>query len=294
MSLDTRVPAKVHRQTLTAAAITLWLAGAAGLDAQQARAPGLARAAAPLDPSGVWVSVVTEDWKWRMPTPAKGDTLGIPLNEAGRRTAGSWDYAKDNDAGNECKAYGAGGIMRMPTRLRISWVDDQTLKIETDAGRQTRLLHFDRSRQLAGPRALQGHSVAEWVDVFRGRGAGPPPAVRHWRHARRHDASERRVLAEEWRAVQPECHRDRVLRPGGRPRRDTVDDREDLCLANIASGKSFDAGAVAGDSMLMVTSPGRSPQSVSPRRRAETCCSRSLPCATSWASRSFESALSPI
>ena len=177
MSLDTRVPAKVHRErTLTAAAITLWLAGAAGLDAQQARAPGLARAAAPFDPSGVWVSVVTEDWKWRMPTPARGDTLGIPLNEAGRRTAGSWDYAKDNTAGNECKAYGAGGIMRMPTRLRIGWVDDQTLKIETDAGRQTRLLHFDRSRQLAGPRTLQGHSVAEWVDVFRGRGAGPPPA----------------------------------------------------------------------------------------------------------------------
>jgi hypothetical protein len=55
-------------------------------------------------------------------------------------------------------------------------VDDRTLKIETDAGRQTRLLHFDRARQPSGPRSLQGHSVAEWVDVFRGRGTGAPPA----------------------------------------------------------------------------------------------------------------------
>jgi hypothetical protein len=89
--------------------------------------------------------------------------------------ADAWDHAKDEAAGSACKAYGAGGIMRMPTRLRISWVDGQSLRIETDAGRQTRLLHFDRSRQPAGPRTLQGHSVAEWVDVFRGRGAGAPP-----------------------------------------------------------------------------------------------------------------------
>jgi hypothetical protein len=164
----------MRRGVLTALAAVL--AGVAGLYAQQPRAPGSARSAAPFDPTGVWVSVVTEDWKWRMPTPAKGDTLGIPLNEAGRRAAVSWDYAKDKAAGHECKAYGAGGIMRMPTRLRIGWVDDQTMKIESDAGRQTRLVHFDRSRQPSGPRTLQGHSVAEWVDVFRGRGTAAPPA----------------------------------------------------------------------------------------------------------------------
>jgi hypothetical protein len=164
----------LRRGALTALAAAL--AGVVGLYAQQPRASDSARSAAPFDPTGVWVSVVTEDWKWRMPTPARGDTLGIPLNEAGRRTAGSWDYAKDKAAGHECKAYGAGGIMRMPTRLRIGWVDDRTMKIETDAGKQTRLLHFDRSRQPSGPPTRQGHSVAEWVDVFRGRGTGAPPA----------------------------------------------------------------------------------------------------------------------
>ena len=107
-----------------------------------------------------------------MVTPAKGDVLGIPLNPQGLQIARAWDYAKDMAAGNECKAYGAGGIMRMPTRLRIGWQDDDTLKIETDAGQQTRLLFFDTSRQPSGPRTLQGHSVAEWTDVFTGGGRG--------------------------------------------------------------------------------------------------------------------------
>ena len=168
------------------------LAGALGLvlvtslAAQQpaAPAPGSARASAPLDLAGYWVSVVTEDWRWRMTTPARGDTLGIPVNPEGQKAADAWDYARDMAAGNQCKAYGAGGIMRMPTRLRIGWQDDSTLKIETDAGQQTRLLHFDRSAA-TGARSLQGHSTAEWVDVLGagrggGRGAAPgrgaPPA----------------------------------------------------------------------------------------------------------------------
>jgi hypothetical protein len=131
-----------------------------------------ARSIAPFDPTGVWVSVVTEDWRWRMVTPGKGDVLGIPLNPRGLQIANAWDYARDTAAGNACKAYGAGGIMRMPTRLRIGWQDDHTLKIETDAGQQTRLLFFDTSRRPSGPPTLQGHSVAEWVDVFTAGGRG--------------------------------------------------------------------------------------------------------------------------
>jgi len=134
--------------------------------------PASARATAPFDPTGVWVSVVTEDWRWRMVTPGKGDVLGIPVNPQGLQIARAWDYARDMAAGNACKAYGAGGIMRMPTRLRIGWQDDHTLKIETDAGQQTKLLFFDRSRQPSGPRTLQGHSVAEWTDIFTGGGRG--------------------------------------------------------------------------------------------------------------------------
>jgi hypothetical protein len=137
-----------------------------------APAPASARATAPFDPTGVWVSVVTEDWRWRMVTPGKGDVLGIPLNAQGLQIARAWDYAKDMAAGNQCKAYGAGGIMRLPTRLRIGWQDHNTLRIDTDAGQQTKLLFFDASRQPSSPRTLQGHSVAEWRDVFTGGGRG--------------------------------------------------------------------------------------------------------------------------
>ena len=47
------------------------------------------RTAAPIDLTGNWVSVVTEEWLWRMTTPRKGDYTSIPLSEEGRRVADS-------------------------------------------------------------------------------------------------------------------------------------------------------------------------------------------------------------
>jgi hypothetical protein len=138
---------------------------------QPARSP---RAAAPIDLTGYWVAVVTEDWRWRMATPAKGDTIGIPYNPDGQKITQAWDWAKDTAAGNQCKAYGAGAIMRMPTRLHITWQDDNTMRIDADAGQQMKLLHFNATNPTTGTRTLQGYSAAEWVDVYRGRGAAPP------------------------------------------------------------------------------------------------------------------------
>jgi hypothetical protein len=121
--------------------------------------PSTAKAAAPFDITGYWVSVVTEDWRWRM-FPNKGDYAGVPLNPEGRRVADGWDPAKDQASGEECKAYGAPGIMRIPGRFRITWQDDQTLKIEADAGTQTRLLHFANLQNQG--EGWQGASKAEW------------------------------------------------------------------------------------------------------------------------------------
>src|SRR5215831_21098948 len=100
------------------------------------------RAAAPVDLTGQWVAVISEDWRWRMITPPKGDIVSIPLNLEGQRAAEAWDPAKDERDGEQCKAYGAPGLMRGPIRMRISWLDDRTLKLETDYGMQTRMLHF--------------------------------------------------------------------------------------------------------------------------------------------------------
>lgn len=190
-------------------ALLLGLAAAAPVFAQSGAPPGAAqrgparpaaaadaRAMAPLDLTGYWVSVVTEDWRFRMLTPDRGDFPGVPLNAAGVALANRWDPAHDEAAGEQCKSYGAAAIMRVPTRLHIGWVDGNTLRIDTDAGEQTRILHFVASpggepppdwssASLAShiPSAtpsLQGYSVADWeglrprggfVTVVRGVGS---------------------------------------------------------------------------------------------------------------------------
>src|SRR3990172_1731909 len=60
------------------------LAFSASLLAQgRGQPPASPRAAAPADFTGAWVSVITEDWRWRMVTPARGDFASIPLNAEG-------------------------------------------------------------------------------------------------------------------------------------------------------------------------------------------------------------------
>src|SRR5215207_6651878 len=125
-------------------------------------APRTGRQLAPVDLTGTWVAVVTEDWRWRMVTPPKGDVASIPVNAEGRKAAESWNLEADVAAGNACKAYGAAGLMRQPGRVRISWQDDQTLKFEFDAGTQTRLLNFDAAKSAPAERSLQGFSMALW------------------------------------------------------------------------------------------------------------------------------------
>jgi hypothetical protein len=135
--------------------------------------PGTARAAAPVDLTGYWSAIVSEDWRWRMVTPLKGDFASVPLSPEGRKVAESWNPAADEAAGLRCKAYGAAAIMRVPGRAHITWQDDNTLKIELDAGTQTRLLHFAAPPAGAMP-SWQGVSVANWERAP--QGAGVPEA----------------------------------------------------------------------------------------------------------------------
>jgi hypothetical protein len=134
------------------------------------------RTQGPMDLSGYWVAIVTEDWRYRMLTPDKGDYPGLPLNAAGRAIANSWDPDKDAADGNACKSYGAGAIMRVPMRLHITWVDDNTLKVETDAGEQTRVFHFYSDGPAGAPPLLQGYSVATY-EGMRPRGFVVPVAA---------------------------------------------------------------------------------------------------------------------
>ncbi len=112
-----------------------------------------------------------------MVTPPKGDYASLPINDAARKVADAWDPAKDEREGNACKAYGGAAIMRMPTRLHITWQDANTLKIETDAGTQTRILRFGDSA-IEAPPSWQGRSKATWEflgqvqNAARGQGGG--------------------------------------------------------------------------------------------------------------------------
>lgn len=139
----------------------------AGPDAAVRPAP-TPRETAPLDFTGYWVSVVTEDWRYRMVMPLQGDYGSVPLNAAGRQAADTW---RPEHAGG-CEAFGAGSGMRAPGRLRIAWENDSTLTVETEAGQQTRRLHFGPPPP-AGPPSWQGLSVARWdgpadvIDVLR-------------------------------------------------------------------------------------------------------------------------------
>jgi hypothetical protein len=113
----------------------------------------------PIDLTGVWVSIVNEEWRWRMMTPPKGDYASVPLNPEGKAKADTWDVSQDGS----CKAVGAAGLLRMPTRVRISWAAPDVLKFETDTGVQTRMLYFNPAKAPAtGTRTLQGRSIAVW------------------------------------------------------------------------------------------------------------------------------------
>jgi len=148
------------------AAFTLSAALATAAEAQprgnaQSQPPASGRAAAPFDITGHWVSLITDDWVYRMITPAKGDVSYVPLNAEGRRVAEAWDPARDEAAGEECKGYAAPAIMRLPSRIEITWQDDDTLKLDIDTGMQTRLFHFGQSEP-QGARSWQGWSSASW------------------------------------------------------------------------------------------------------------------------------------
>ena len=169
------MPRTLSTKTGLARAVSL---GVIAVTAAYSQGPGgppqaakTAKAAALYDITGYWVSVVTEDWRFRMVTPPKGDYTGVSLNAQGRKLADAWDPQKDEAAGDQCKSYGAPNLMRLPGRLHITWQDEETLKVEADAGQQTRVFHFTSADDPAS--SWQGSSKAVWEIVPAGRGAAP-------------------------------------------------------------------------------------------------------------------------
>jgi hypothetical protein len=128
------------------------------------------RTPAPYDLSGYWVAVVTDDWRYRMLTPPKGNADYMPVNAEARKVMDAWDPAKDEASGEACRGYGAAGIMRLPGRLHITWENDNTLKMDLDTGTQTRRFVFGAAPPPAGEPTWQGSSTARWMSPPVGRG----------------------------------------------------------------------------------------------------------------------------
>ena len=121
--------------------------------------------------------------------------LALPHGDARqRRLSGRADDARRGEGrgrvgpgvptpppGNQCRSYGAAAIMRVPGRVHITWPDDNTLRLETDAGTQVRTFRFEPSsgryrRRRTASRAGRASSVAQWETPGAGRGgrgAGP-------------------------------------------------------------------------------------------------------------------------
>jgi hypothetical protein len=176
------------RLTVVATGALLVMLGALPGAAQPPGPPGAgaepaksARDAAPVDLTGYWVSLVTEDWIERMSpdSPPSGTGGGFGRRGGGAQPAPDLPVSNPDEP---CRVYGAGGSLRVPGRLHITWLDDDTLGIEMDAGSQRRVLNFDTALARADEPSLQGYSVAAWEtpEPRRGfRGGGPaaePPA----------------------------------------------------------------------------------------------------------------------
>jgi hypothetical protein len=104
----------------------------------------------------------------------KGDYGYLTLNAEGRKVGDTWDPAKDEAAGEQCRTYGAVGVMRLPTRLHITWESDDTLRIDADAGTQTRTLHFGGAVPQGQEPSWQGYSIARWEFEGPRGGRGQP------------------------------------------------------------------------------------------------------------------------
>jgi len=233
----------------------LWMLFGAVVSAQQGGATRSARDRAPIDLTGYWVSYVTENWRYRMVTPAKGEYRRIPSSRAALPIINAWDPVADERAGNQCKSYGAGNVMSVPGRLHITWQDADTLKIETDAGTQTRLFHFvPRASPTAapGPSSWQGESAATWE-----------PAA---------DGGSLRVVTSNLRAG--------YLRKNGVPYSERATVTEHFDLAPLAdNGKLLLVTTIVDDPVYLT-----GPYVVSPHFKKEPDGSKwdPTPCSSTW------------
>ncbi len=151
-----------------------------------------APASVPVDLSGEWDPLFHEDYPDRMPGPELGDYLGLPINEAARQYAESWDAARMSLPEHQCMVHVAPYLMRGPGAFRV-W---QERDPDTQRLVALKLFHgiFQQTRTSGwmGGRTRTVH--AAYLDGVFDRSVGR-------RHSHRlHDAHQAGMDTAEWRS----------------------------------------------------------------------------------------------
>lgn len=126
---------------------------------------------AQMDLSGEWGQKVHQDEPERNGGPDIGDYTGIPINEADRMRADTWDSAKWEQLEHECEPHPADYAPRGPGSMRV-WADMNPHTMEITAWhteimwmQPERTIYMD-GRPHPSPDAAhtwQGFSTGEWV-----------------------------------------------------------------------------------------------------------------------------------
>jgi len=144
------------------------LAGAA-LVATLSASPAFAQA----DFSGHWAPLFHEDNPERLPGPELGDYLGIPLSEAGRLRADSWDADRISVVPEyQCRPHAGDYMMRGLSNMRVDAIRDPVTNrltayhLRMGFQEMERTIYLDgRARPSANaPYTWSGFSLGMWQD----------------------------------------------------------------------------------------------------------------------------------
>jgi hypothetical protein len=81
--------------------------------------PGATPAFAQFDLTGSYNALFHEDQPERIPGPALGDYVGLPINESARAFADAWDASRLTVPEHQCRAHSSPYILRGPLNMRI-------------------------------------------------------------------------------------------------------------------------------------------------------------------------------
>src|SRR5688572_18030624 len=128
-------------------------------------------ASAQVDFSGEWAPRMWEDQPERVPGPDLGDYLGIPISDAARLRAETWDASIQTLPEWQCRPHSADYIWRGPSQLRISKEVDPVSR-EVTAYHAEWLRSVDRAIYLDGrPHPPEG-ALHTWGGFSTGRWVG--------------------------------------------------------------------------------------------------------------------------